>query len=200
MKKYLILWFIILLVVKCGYKEEFRTDPLINSYKVDSVKLTKDIIKSDLNYFLHKYNRKWSQENKKKCIDALYYGQQQFDIDYKIILSIISVESQFNIYAKGRNRNSIDFGLCQINSKYLKHRYKDSEFYLKQYKIKYNDSKYDISKNIFSAFIYLRDISSYSDLIQFSDYISAYNRGVEGSKRRTDNKYYELFLKEYLSI
>jgi hypothetical protein len=80
MKKWLILWFILLLIVKCT-PEKNTIDPLINAYKVDSTKLNKEIIKDNLNVFLNKYNRNWSLQNKQKCIDALYCGQQEYSID-----------------------------------------------------------------------------------------------------------------------
>ena len=204
MKKYLILWFILLFVIKCTPENHFAKDPLINAYKVDNDKLNKEIIKDSLNYFLYKYNRKWSIQNKQKCIDVLYCGQQEFNIDYKIIMALISIESRYNITAIGQNKNSKDFGLCQQNSKYINYRYKKVEPILKQYKIKYTNSKFDIAKNIFSCYMLLRNTNDYYDLILFRDFIASYNVGVRGIKQnhtqQIANKYYERFLKEYLSI
>lgn len=205
MKKFIILWFVILFLIRCSSEQNITNyrmekDPLINSYQIDSEKIEKQTIKNHLNYFLTKYNRHWSKQNKEKCVDILYKGQKEFNIDHKIVLSIISIESQFNIKAIGKNKKSIDYGLTQQNSKYLKQRYKNAEQYLKEFKIKYTDSNFDIGKNIVSCFVYLHDINEYSDLIQFSDYITAYNQGVKGCKRNNDNRYYEKFMKEYLSI
>jgi len=201
MNKFLIFWFTCLLLLSCAEKkEEIKIDPLMNAYKVDGVKLEKDSIRKDMNFFLKKYNRSWSEQTKNKCIELLFIGQQEFKVNYRIILSIISIESQFNIKARGKNRGSTDYGLCQINSKYLTRRYKATEPLLKQYKIKYTSSKYDLGKNIFSSFMYLRDVSDYSDLIQFSDLILAYNQGVRGVKEKRPSSYYDRFLKEYLSI
>ena len=200
MKKLYVLCFVCLFICGCTVKEIPKKDPLINAYKVDDMLLEKDKIRTDLTFFLTKYNRKWSQRDKEKCIEVLYCGQQEFRVDHRIVLSIISVESQYNIYAVGKNRKSIDSGLCQINSRYIKRRYKAAEPFLKQYKIKYTNSKFDIGKNIFSCMMYLRDISDYSDLIHFQDYILAYNRGVKGVKRSNCTIYYEKFMQEYLSL
>jgi len=204
MKKILILWFVILLVVKCSHENKIITDPLINTYKVDNVKLTKDIIKSDLNHFLHKYNRNWSEQNKNRCIELLYKGQLEFDIHYKIVLSIVAIESQFKIDAIGKNKKSIDYGLAQINSRYLKQRYRATEQYLNQHKIKYTDSKFDMNKNIYSCFMYLKNIMEYGDLVQFSDHIKSYNVGIRGCKLNTMQKsaniYYNKFIQEYMSL
>ena len=209
MRKYLILWFVILLVVKCSPEQQTIVDPLINTYKVDNTKLTKSIIKDDLNYFLHKYNRHWSKANKNKCINALYYGQQEWNIDYKIVMAIISVESQYKIAVKGKNIRkgkvkSIDYGLCQQNSKYIKQRYKATEQYLDKYKIKHTNSNFDIGKNIFSCYKLLRSTSDFHDLILFRDFIASYNVGVRGVKlvhmQKTADIYYSKFLVEYLGI
>jgi len=205
MRKFLILWFIILLVVKCSNEKSITIDPLINAYKVDNVKLDKSIIKDSLNHFLHKYNRKWSQENKQKCIDALYYGQQEFDIDYKIVMSLISIESQYRIVVIGKNKNgSKDFGLSQQNSRYIKQRYRAAEEYLNKYKIKYSNSNFDISKNIFSCYMLLRDTNEYGNLILFRDYIASYNVGIRGIRQehtqKIADKYFNKFMKELLSI
>jgi hypothetical protein len=203
MKKWLILWFILLLIVKCT-PEKNTIDPLINAYKVDSTKLNKEIIKDNLNVFLNKYNRNWSLQNKQKCIDALYCGQQEYSIDYKIVMSIIAIESEYKITAIGKNKNSKDFGLCQINSKYINYRYKKVEPILDYYKIKYTNSKFDISKNIFSCYALLRNTNNYYDLILFRDFIASYNIGVRGVKQehtqQIADRYYERFLQEYLSI
>lgn len=205
MRAFLIVWFTCLFVINCSFdtkKEKVvLKDPLDNSYLLDRRVIQESSIRDNLSYFLIKYNRKWAKSTRERCVNILYKGQQEFDIDYKIILSIISIESQFDIKAKGKNKNSIDYGLCQINSKYLKQRYKASEQLLKEYKIYFNkNDKYDIALNIFSSFMYLKDIHRYSDLIQFSDYITAYNQGVRGCKRNNDSRYYEKFMKEYMSI
>jgi hypothetical protein len=204
MKKFLILWFMLLFIVKCS-TEETKVDPLQFSYKLNKQQISKSVIKDDLNYFLNKYNRTWSKQNKEKFVNVVYIGSVEFNINPKIVMSIISIESRYNIKAVGKNIKrrkvkSIDYGLCQINSKYLKQRYKATEEYLENYKIKYTDSKFDIGKNVFSCYMYLRAIWDYSNLIHFQDYILAYNQGVRGVKRNNNTSYYEKFLQEYMSI
>jgi uncharacterized protein YcfL len=206
MKKFLVIWFTILFVVNCSSEKEIKVDPLLNAKVLDKVVISKSVIKDDLNYFLKKHNRQWNKQNKERFIDAIYYGSQEFNINPKIIMSIVSIESQYKITAKGINRKgkkvkSIDFGLSQQNSKYLKHRYKATVPYLKEYKLKHNvKDKYDISCNIFACYMYMRSITDYSDLVLFSDLITAYNQGIRGAKRNNDSSYYEKFLKEFISI
>jgi len=183
---------------------DMKKDPLAYSYVVDSAKLNKSMIQDDLQAFLKKYNRQWSIKDKNTCVAALYHGQKEFNIDYKLVLAIMSTESQFNIYAKGKNRESIDYGLTQQNSRYIKRRYKASQLFLQKYKIKNSSSLYDIGSNIFSCYLCLRDIHEYSKLTKFPDYIKAYNVGEKGIKQpNLQNKaeaYYNKFIQEYQSI
>ena len=211
MKRGIILFFILLLMCGCRVKEVQKKDPLIDAYKVDNVLLEKDQIKKDLNFFLIKYNRHWSQKDKQKFINILYYGEHEFNISNKIVLAIISVESNYDITVAKKNYNkkthklkSIDFGLTQQNSRYYKCRYKAAESYLDYYHIKYTDSKFDMGKNIFSCFMLLRDNNEYSDLIHFKDLIASYNVGSTGVKeeymQKKVDEYYNLFMQELLSI
>ena len=162
-------------------------------------------MEKDLDYMLTKYNRKWSYDNKNKCIHLLCKGQKEFDIDYKIVLSIIAIESQFDITAYNKNYKkkklkSIDYGLTQQNSLHYLKRYKSAERYLKKHGIKYTSSKYDMAKNIYACFIYLKDISDYAGFIHFRDYITAYNQGVTGATVNNNDDYYNKFMQEYLSL
>lgn len=201
MKKLLTLIIIGVLFSACGVKE----DPLKNSFIVDNEKLHKDIIQSNLNLFLFQYDRKWSRHNYYKVIDALYYGEQEFDIDHKIVLSIIAIESRFKINAIGRNSDSIDFGLTQQNSKHMKQRYEASKKYLDKYDLKYTDNKFDINRNIFSCYMYLNEIDRSSLVNSFNQMIKAYNVGIRGStlkdwRQSKANKYYEKFALNYIRI
>ena len=202
--KLLIIWFILIFVSgDCGVKHE-KHDPLQNAHIYKTNIITKYYIKKDLDYFLNKYNRHWTKQEKETCTNCLYSGYNEWHIDPKIILAIISVESEFNIRAIGKNKRSIDYGLTQINSRYIKQRYKATESYLKYYKIKYSNNNFDLSKNIFSCFMYLKDLSDTPELIQFGDYIKAYNCGVRGYKcskyQRQANNYYNKFMKNYMEI
>lgn len=78
---------------------------------------------------------------------------------------------------------------------------KVAEKYLNKLGFKYSQSPYDISKNIFSCYIYLHDMSDIPELIWFKDYINAYNKGVRGALRnKTNDDYYNKFMKEFLEI
>ena len=218
MKKFYIIYFMLLFLLSCTTKEVPKKDPLIDAYKVskdylraDVVEQEKNNIRRDLNFFLNKYDRHWSRQDREKFVKIIYCGEHEFKIEYKIILALISVESQYDIYAAGKNKKkktniikSIDWGLTQQNSKYYKGRYKATESYLDYYHIKYTDSKFDMGKNIFSCFMLLRDTSDFSDLIHFKDLIASYNAGTDGVKREWMKKrvdeYYGLFMQELLSI
>jgi hypothetical protein len=201
MRKFMIIWFMFVFILGCSFKEEHKKDVLDNSFIMSSEEIVKKEIQEDLNYFLYKYNRNWNYINKKLFVEVVYAGQKEFEIDYKIVMAIIAVESNYKIQARGKNKKSIDYGLCQLNSKYIKQRYKVSEIYLKKNGFRYSDSIYDIGKNIFACYIYLSDMSDVPELIYFKDYIDAYNKGVRGALRnKTNDDYYNRFMKEFMEI
>ncbi len=201
MKKLLALIIIGILFSACGEKR----DPLTDAVIIDNEKLHKDIIQSNLNLFLFQYNRKWSKHNYYKVIDALYYGEQEFGIDHKIVLSIIAIESRFKINAIGRNSDSVDYGITQQNSLHIKQRYETSKKYLDKYNLKYSDTVFDINQNIFSCYMYLNEIDRSSLVNSFNQMIKAYNVGIRGStlkdwRQSKANKYYEKFALNYIRI
>jgi hypothetical protein len=198
MKKFIIIWFIFIL--GCSFKEEYKKDILENSYQITNEKILEYNIEKDLNYFLKKYNRNWSKQNKNKFVEVVYRGSKEFRVDPKIVMSIIAVESQYKIIIKGKNKNSIDYGLTQQNSLYITTRYKIAEKYLKQNNITYTNSKYDIGKNVFACYMYLKDISDSEALLHFRDYITAYNQGIKGALRNNNDTYYQKFMKEFMEI
>jgi hypothetical protein len=200
MKKFITLWFIFMFILGCSFKEEHKKDILENSYQVTNENIQKYDIEKDLNYFLKKYNRNWSKQNRDKFIEVIYKGSTEFNIDPKIVMSIISIESQYRIVVKGKNKNSVDFGLCQQNSRYINQRYKATEEYLKRNKIAYTNSKYDIGKNVFACYMYLKDISDSEALLHFRDYITAYNQGIKGALRNNNDTYYQKFMSEFMEL
>jgi hypothetical protein len=202
MRKFMIIWFMFVFILGCSFKEEHKKDVLDNSYviTVSDEETVKKEIQKDLEYFLYKYNRNWNYINKKLFVEVVFAGQKEFNIDYRIVMSIISIESNYKIQARGRNKNSIDYGLTQQNSKYIDSRYKVAEIYLKKYNMKYSTSLYDISKNIFACYIYLKDLSDTPELLWFRDYISAYNQGIRGALRNNNNEYYNKFIKEFMEL
>lgn len=205
MKKFMIIWFTLVFIAGCSLEQELKPsnkkDVLDNAVVIADETTVKKEIQSNLNYFLHKHNRHWSWINKKLFVEIVYAGQVEFGISSKIVMAIISVESQYNIRAQGRNRNSIDYGLTQQNSKYINRRYAYAEKRLKALGFKYSSSIYDISKNVFACYAYLYDMSDIPELLYFRDYIDAYNKGVHGAlKNKTDNLYYQKFMTEYMEI
>ena len=209
MKKFLIFWFICLFLISCSKKQEQIQDPISKALALSHKTIDKSIIKDDLNHFLKKYKQNWTDKNRNHCINILYCGQQEFQIDYKIILGLIATESEFRITVQRKNIRkgrvkSVDFGLTQQNSRYYKDRYRATIPYLKQYRIKYTDSKFDMAKNIFSCYMILSDTNKYGNLIHFKDFIASYNVGVHGTKhdymQKTIDEYYNRFMKNYMEI
>jgi hypothetical protein len=144
----------------------------------------------NVNLGLQKYNRKWSWTEKKSLVDALIIGEYIYDIDFKIVLAIIGIESNFKIYAKNQNKNNTwDYGLTQQNSKYCKERFSVARKIIQVKKFSY----YNIKLNILSAFIYLKNLG-----LQDRNLIMAYNVGKQGirTKRYIGEKYYKKFQKE----
>lgn len=197
MKKLTTILFIFLFSISC-YSE---TDPLYKGKIYSVEKLNVSSIALKLNYFLNKYEQKWTKQQKSQAIRALYLGQKEFNIDYKIVMSIIAIESNYNIKAK--NKKSNDYGLTQQNNRYTKQRYLVSKKYLDKYKIKYNiKNKYDVSLNIFSCYLYLKELEQTSNTLYFPHYIGAYNVGYRGLEKNSSiaYNYYIKFMKEYMSI
>ncbi len=158
-------------------------------------------ISKNLGLKLKKFNRNWSKENKKIATTALKVGQDEFNIDHKIILSIMALESEMKIVITNKNTNgTIDYGLTMQNSIAKKQRYKAAEEILKRHNIKYSNSKFDISKNILSAYIYYNDIRQEYEY-DFKRSIMAYNVGIRGAKlehkQKKGEKYFVAFAKHY---
>lgn len=194
--------FLILCIIICfAIVKENRIDPFHNSYVVDPVLLKKSAIERDLNYFLDQHKRNWSPQTKRHFINVIYTGSKTFKINYKVVMSIISVESKYDLKAIGKNKNSFDYGLTQQNSKYLKVRYKAASKYLNSCGIQYNlKNKYDLGLNVFACFNYLKNIEDYGDLNHFHEKITAYNRGINGAKNNNNYQYYYLVLNELTRI
>jgi hypothetical protein len=138
-------------------------------------------------YFIKTGNIYKPDSNHQTYIDMIYLGSEYFGIDYKNIIAIITIESEWNPLAYNCNRNYItseDYGLCQINTQHLESNYNCAKKICDKYKISYTNSYYDIKLNILSAFIYLNDTrTELYNLGDFSKYrwITSYNCGVRGS-------------------
>jgi len=178
------------------------SDPLENAYEIkfNYKEDYKRQVRNNIDFFLKKHNRKWSDQNIDKLMTALIIGQQEFNINYKAVLAIISIESNFKINAVGKNKGSEDYGLTQQNSLYYEKRYKSAEKYLDEYGIQYTSSKFDISKNVISCYAFLNELRRSEHTTNLYEIIDAYNKGIRGMKRSNCMKYYVKFSKEFFNI
>lgn len=177
-------------------------DPLENAYEINFNyrKEYKKQVKNDIDFFLKKHKRKWNEQDIDKLMTALIIGQQEFNINYKAVLAIISIESHFKIQAVGENKDTVDYGLTQQNSLYYEKRYKSAEKYLDKYGILYTNSKFDIYKNVISCYAFLNELRDSKYTNSLYEIIDAYNKGIRGMKRSNCMNYYVKFSKEFFNI
>jgi hypothetical protein len=133
----------------------------------------------------------------------IYLGSELYGIDYKNIISLITIESEWNPLAYNYNKNgTTDYGLCQINSIHISENYNVARSICDKYKVSYSKDIYDVKLNILSAFIYLNDTRN--ELVALKDFnkqrwIISYNCGVFGSSSKkyevSANKYWDKFIK-----
>ncbi len=178
------------------------SDPLENAYEIkfNYKEDYKRQVRNNIDFFLKKHKRKWNEQDIDKLMTALIIGQQEFNINYKAVLAIISIESNFKINAVGKNKGSEDYGLTQQNSLYYEMRYKSAEKYLDEYGIQYTSSKFDISKNVISCYAFLNELRRSEHTTNLYEIIDAYNKGIRGMKRSNCMKYYVKFSKEFFNI
>lgn len=163
------------------------------------------IVTKNLNSKLKKFNRKWSSKNKRTAIAVLKAGENEFNIDHRLVLSFMAHESWMKIYAYRKNTNKTsDYGLTQQNSSERANRYKSSEKILKKYKIKYTKSKYDVAKNIMSCYFYLSDIRKRAKRYDAKMIIMAYHLGIRGAslkkRRARGERYFNKIISEYSAM
>lgn len=221
MKTYVMLIINILLLITVFYSCtktccNKSVDPLIKDIKVydvsqfrvieksESLDDRKKVISYNLENKLNSFNRHWDKKTKDLAVKTLLAGEIQFNIDHRLVLSIIAVESEFKITAKRKNRNkTIDYSLTQQNSKSIKYRYKHCEPILMTHKIIYTNSYYDIPKNIMSCYVYLNDIRSTTEY-DAKMIIMAYNLGIRGAtlkdRQVRGENYFNLVMQEYSRI
>lgn len=154
-----------------------------------------------------KIKRQWNKRNIDKLATVLIAAENHTDINHKHLLATILTESDMKINCVPRKRNknrTIDYGLVQQNSKYLKIRYRSAKKLLRRSGIKYTDNIFDISVNVMSGAIVLRDYRSIMKSRGVKDRfapVAAYNVGPSGffkkklaSKKRAYLHRYKRFL------
>lgn len=154
--------------------------------------------------FLEFYNRKWTIEKSRKFIDIMKIGEKETGINPTFILYLIALESEFKTKAHRHNKDrkkTIDYGLTQQNSMYIKERYKCASKVLDKYNIKYNiNDKYDMGLNIIAAFIYTKDILNHERIKTIEDTVGAYNVGVVGLDMETKQKQKDSYLARFYGL
>jgi len=167
---------------------------------------TEKQIQHNLEQCLKIYNRKWNKKDIQLATQALYVGEKYYEINHKLILTMIGVESRFKINAFNKNTNeSIDFGLTQQNNEYINERYTKVSAILKKNNLEFNSSNvYDIPSNILAGYMFYNDINQTIGTENPKRFISAYNVGIRGSRlpryREAKDKYYNAFVHHYSVI
>lgn len=168
---------------------EMRAKPVASKFNMQKMY-------QDVNKMERKVGRKLPERT--KVIKLLRIGQEKYGVPYKDMLAIMAIESGFKKYAKHRNRDrSLDYGLTQQNSRYIKKRYRAATAHLKRYGIPHKRiyHKYDIGLNLMSAILFQRDIRRQTR--NYRRIIVSYNTGMAGyyKYKAKGNKYFKRFMK-----
>jgi len=166
----------------------------------------KEFIRINLRHAMRFHKRKMSEGKIYYITEVLFAGQNKFDIDARDIIAIMSIESEFKIKAKGKNKKSTDYGLTQINSRNWNRLTKSSIKVLKEYSLPHGSryNKYDIGINIMNCFVYFnwtKHATNYKRTRNKMRWIQSYNVGLAGSisKKRSyrvaRKRYWQRFLK-----
>jgi len=150
-----ILFIPILLVILCSTSAYSTKDQCYKQYVKSNVKKAISFQEKDI-------RQQWTSNNINKLTTVLITIENHFGINHKKMLSTILTESDMDIYAvSGPNRNgSYDYGLVQQNSPYLKRRYNLAKKILNKYNIAYSNDVFDISVNVMSGAVVLKDFKS----------------------------------------
>jgi hypothetical protein len=164
-------------------------------------------IEDNLKRCLKIYKRKWNKQSIKRVVQVLSIGEKRYNINHKLILTMMSVESGFKIRGyNDKNKNkSIDYGLTQQNNKYIEKRFVAAAKILDKNKVPYNiKNYYDVSCNVLSGLSYYNIINNAIGTRDEKRFIGAYNVGIYGSKlqkyRKIRDDYYDVFLQRYSQI
>ena len=158
-------------------------------------------INSNVDFSIEYSKRSFSFNNRQLIKRLMYIGEKEYRIPHQDILAIIFVESFWNPNVKNHNKNkSIDYGITQTNSYYMKERFQAAANTLDKYHIKYNiKNQYDLSLNIMSAFVTFNDNRNSLNILNEYNYfnqITSYNVGVNGclKKKYLADRYYNKFI------
>jgi soluble lytic murein transglycosylase-like protein len=157
-----------------------------------------------LEYFLQKYERKWSYKNKQVFLNAIRVTSKHYNIDKFDLMTFVALESNYKITARGKKNSNgtYDAGLTQQNSNYYKGRYKIVSSVAKRYGLEHDiNNKFDITLNVLSCGYFVNSLRSeiyqkYGDGSEFR-LIASYNTGIAGFKRFPSKarEYYTVFKK-----
>lgn len=97
---------------------------------------------------------KMSINNYVDMMRALEIGERYFNTEKDIVLAVIFIESDFNVFAYNEVTN--DYGLSQQNGKYILDRYTTVKKILDKEKIECNvNHRFDIYLNVLACYYYL---------------------------------------------
>lgn len=111
-------------------------------------------IKEKENSLLTYAQTKMSINNYVDMVRALEIGERYFNTEKDIVLSVIFIESDFNVFAYNQETN--DYGLSQQNGKYILDRYIIVKEILDKEKIECNiNHRFNIYLNVLACYYYL---------------------------------------------
>lgn len=111
-------------------------------------------VKEKENNLLTYAQSKMSINNYVDMMRALEIGERYFNIEKDIVLAVIFIESDFNVFAHNEMTN--DYGLSQQNGKYILDRYNIVKKILDKEKIECNvNHRFDIYLNVLACYYYL---------------------------------------------
>lgn len=111
-------------------------------------------VKEKENSLLTYAQSKMSINNYVDMVRALEIGERYFNTDKDIVLAVLFIESDFNVWAYNKETN--DYGLSQQNGKYILDRYLTVKKILDKEKIECNvNHRFDIYLNVLACYYYL---------------------------------------------
>lgn len=111
-------------------------------------------IKEKENSLLTYAQTKMSINNYVDMMRALEIGERYFNTEKDIVLAVIFIESDFNVWAYNEETN--DYGLSQQNGKYILDRYLTVKIILDKERIECNiNHRFDIYLNVLACYYYL---------------------------------------------